>query len=148
MSELKDRIRDDMKAAMRSGAKVRLQTIRMLMAEIKQREVDERLDVDDLGVIAIIERMIRQRRDAQNQYRAANRPELAEAEANEIEQLAAYLPPPLSAAELDSLIEQALSETGAANAKDMGKVMAWLRPRVSGRADMGLLSGRVKARLA
>lgn len=147
MSELKSRITEDMKSAMRAGDKSRLTTIRMLTAGIKQREVDERITLDDAAVIAIIEKMIKQRRDAESQYQAGGRPELAQTEAAEIELLKGYLPQALSDAEIDALLTQALAETGANSLKDMGKVMAWLKPKVAGRIDMGALSGRVKTRL-
>lgn len=147
MSELKARITADMKAAMRAKDKARLQTIRMLTAAIKQREVDERVTLDDAVVIAIIEKMVKQRRDAAAQYEAGNRPELAQAERAEIDCLKTYLPQPLSEAELDQLLTQALAETGASSLKQMGQVMAWLKPKVAGRADMGALSGRVRLRL-
>lgn len=147
MSELTSRINSDMKEALRAGDKVRLQTIRMLMAAIKQQEIDGRAALDDAGVLAVIGRMIKQRRDAEEQYRTASRFELAQAEAAEIEQLTAYLPQPLTPAELDNLVDEAVSQTGASGSRDMGKVMAWLRPRVAGRADMTFLSGRVKTRL-
>lgn len=147
MSELKSRIIADMKAAMRGGDKLRLQTVRMLTAAIKQREVDARVDLDDADVSAIIEKMIKQRRDAATQYEQGGRPELARAENAEIALLSDYLPRPLSDDERDALIAQALAETGAAGLKDMGKVMAWLKPRVVGRADMGALSAQVRSRL-
>jgi len=147
MSELKSRILEDMKSAMRAGDKSRLETIRMLTAAIKQREVDERVTLDDAAVIAIVEKMIKQRRDAETQFNAGGRPELAQAEAAEIVQLSGYLPKALDDAELATLLDQALAETAAAGLKDMGKVMAWLKPRVAGRADMGALSARIKARL-
>ncbi len=147
MSELKSRITEDMKSAMRAGDKSRLTTIRMLTAAIKQREVDERITLDDAAVIAIIEKMIKQRRDAQSQFESGGRPELAQAEAAEIELLTIYLPKALSESEINALLTQALAETGAASLKDMGKVMAWLKPKVAGRADMGALSGQIKARL-
>ncbi len=147
MSELKSRITEDVKSALRAGDKSRLTTIRMLTAAIKQREVDERITLDDAAVIAIIEKMIKQRRDAESQYRAGGRPELAQAEAAEIELLKIYLPQALSDSEIDALLEQALTATGATGMKDMGKVMGWLKPKVAGRVDMGVLSGRIKSRL-
>lgn len=147
MSALKSRITEDMKSAMRAGDKPRLATIRMLTAGIKQREVDERITLDDAAVIAIIEKMIKQRRDAESQYTAGGRPELAQTEAAEIELLKTYLPQALGEAEIESLLTQALTETGASGLKDMGKVMAWLKPKVTGRVDMGALSGRIKTRL-
>jgi len=147
MSELKSRITEDVKSALRAGDKSRLTTLRMLTAAIKQREVDERITLDDAAVIAIIEKMIKQRRDAESQYRAGGRPELAQAEAAEIELLKIYLPQALSNSEIDALLEQALTTTGATGMKDMGKVMGWLKPKVAGRVDMGVLSGRIKSRL-
>lgn len=147
MSELKSRITEDVKSALRAGDKSRLTTLRMLTAAIKQREVDERITLDDAAVIAIIEKMIKQRRDAESQYRAGGRPELAQAEAAEIELLKIYLPQALSDSEIDALLEQALTATGATGMKDMGKVMGWLKPKVAGRVDMGVLSGRIKSRL-
>jgi uncharacterized protein len=147
MSDLKSRISADMKAAMRGGDKASLGVIRMLQAAIQQREVDERIALDDAGVLAVIEKMIKQRRDAEQQFRDGGRPELAQQEAREAQQLAAYLPQPLSDAEVAALLDQALTETGAGCVKDMGKVMAWLKPRLAGRADMGKVSGLVKAKL-
>ena len=147
MSELKNRITDDVKVAMKAGDKARLTTLRMLTAELKQREVVDAVEMTDAVVIAAIEKMIKQRRDAEKQYRDGGRPELADAEAAEIAVLSAYLPQQLSEAEIGALIGQAIAETGAAGAKDMGKVMAWLKPKVAGRADMGKLSGLIKAKL-
>lgn len=147
MSRLTARIDSEMKDAMRAGDKGRLQTIRLLRAAIRQQEIDGQAELDDAGVLAVIGRMIKQRRDSETQYRAAGRHELAQAELAEIEQLVTYLPEPLPKEELDSLVNEAISSTGALGLQDMGKVMAWLRPRVAGRADMGALSGRVKTRL-
>lgn len=147
MSRLTARIDSEMKDAMRAGDKGRLQTIRLLRAAIRQQEIDGQAELDDAGVLAVIGRMIKQRRDSETQYRAAGRLELAQAELAEIEQLVTYLPEPLSPEELDDLVNEAISKTGALGLQDMGKVMAWLRPRVAGRADMGILSGRVKIRL-
>jgi uncharacterized protein YqeY len=147
MSDLKTRVAEDVKTAMKSGEKVRLATLRMLSAELKQREVVEAVELTDAVVIAAIEKMIKQRRDAEAQFRSGNRPELADQEAAEIAVLSAYLPQALSDSELSALIGQAVSETGAAGVKDMGKVMAWLKPRVAGRADMGKLSAQIRARL-
>lgn len=148
MSELKARITEDMKAAMRGGDKARLGVIRLLQAAIKQREVDERITLDDDAVIGVIEKMVKQRRESIKQYESGGRPELAAQEAFEIEQLQPYLPKALSEAELAALIDQALADTGAESARDMGKVMAWLKPKVAGRADMGALSGQIKSRLS
>ena len=147
MSELKTRITEDVKVAMKAGDKARLGTLRMLTAELKQREVVDAVEMTDAVVIAAIEKMIKQRRDAEKQYRDGGRAELAEAEVAEIAVLSFYLPQQLTEAEVGVLIVQAIAETGAAGAKDMGKVMAWLKPKVAGRADMGKLSGLIKAKL-
>lgn len=144
---LKTRIQDDMKAAMRARDKARLSVIRLLQSAIKQREVDERIELDDGDTLAVIEKMIKQRRDAEAQYRDAGRDELADAEAAEITVLQEYLPEQLSAAEIDQAIDAALAETGAQSMRDMGKVMGSLKPRLQGRADMGEVSKRLKARL-
>jgi uncharacterized protein len=147
MSDLKTRITEDVKTAMKSGDKARLSCLRMLTAELKQREVVESQEITDAVVISAIEKMLKQRRDSESQYRAGNRPELADKEAAEIAVLSAYLPQQLSEAELGTLISQAIAETGAAGGKDMGKVMAWLKPKVAGRTDMGKLSGIIKGKL-
>ncbi|HWQ95405.1 MAG TPA: GatB/YqeY domain-containing protein [Gammaproteobacteria bacterium] len=146
-SALKQRITEDMKSAMRAADKRRLGTIRLLMAAIKQREVDERIALDDAQVIAAIEKMIKQRRDSISQYQAAGRQELADQEVYEIEVLQTYMPAALSEAEIDVLIEAAITNTGAVSAKDMGKVIAALKAQAQGRADMGKVSAKVKARL-
>lgn len=143
----KQRLSDDMKAAMKGGDKARLGVIRMLQAAIKQREIDERVELDEAAVLAIVEKQVKQRRDAAEQYRAGGRPELAEQEDAEVAVLVDYLPQPLSEAELAEAIDAAIAETGAASMADMGRVMAALKPRVAGRADMGALSGQVRARL-
>jgi uncharacterized protein len=143
----KTRLKDDMKAAMRSGDKARLGTIRMALAAIQQREVDERVELDDAAVLAVIEKMIKQRRESVEQYRAGAREDLAAKEAAEIELLSGYLPEPLGDAELASLIDAAIAETGATSMKDMGRVIAQLRAQAQGRADMAVVSARVKARL-
>ncbi len=145
--ELKRRIQEDMKAAMRAKDSRRLGVIRMIMAAVKQREVDERTELDDAGVLAVLEKMLKQRRDALAQFREAGREDLVDKESYEIEVIQAYLPPPLSEAELDALIDEAIQATGAASPKDMGKVMGRLKPLVQGRADMGAVSGRVQQRL-
>ncbi|MGQ0620857.1 MAG: GatB/YqeY domain-containing protein [Panacagrimonas sp.] len=147
MSDLKLRVLEDIKTAMRSGDKDRLSVLRMLSSDIKQREVVDSVTITDAVVMASIEKMLKQRRDSENQFRAGNRPDLADKEAAEIVVLMQYLPQQLSAAELDALIVQALNETGAQTAKDMGKLMAWLKPKVAGKADMGKLSGVIKAKL-
>lgn len=148
MSDLKTRVLEDIKTAMKAGEKERVSTLRMLSSEMKQREVVDSVELTDAVVTACVEKMVKQRRDAEKQYRDGGRPELADKEAAEITLLMAYLPQQLSAAELDALIAQAVAETGAAGAKDMGKVMAWIKPKVAGRTDMGALSGLIKARLA
>ena len=144
---LKDTIQADMKAAMRAGDKQRLGTIRMLLAAIKQREVDERTELDDSAVLQIVEKLIKQRREAAAQFAAANRTDLQHKEESEAELLQAYLPEPLDAASLDTLIDTVIGETGASSIRDMGKVMNAIRAQAQGRADMGLVSQKVKARL-
>jgi uncharacterized protein len=145
---LKARINDDMKAAMRGGDKVRLLTIRMLMAAIKQREVDDRREMADADVLQIVEKLIKQRREAATQYAAAGRAELEAKELDEARQLGEYLPAQLGDAELATLVAAAITASGAAGIKDMGKVMNALRPEIQGRADMAKVSSLVKARLA
>lgn len=145
---LKARITEDMKNAMRSGDKDRLGLIRMLQAGIKQREVDERIELDDAQVLAVIDKMIKQRKDSVEQFRAGGREDLAAKEAAEIGWLTDYLPAQLTDAEVDALIQDAVAATGAASMKDMGKVMGVLKPKVQGRTDMGALSARIKAALA
>ena len=145
--DLKLRLQNDIKTAMRGGDKLGLITLRMLSAAIKQREIDERIVLDDAQVVAVVEKLIKQRREAATQYEAGNRPDLAAKELAEIVLLQAYLPEPLSEAELDTLIEGTLAETGAASIKDMGRIMAALKPAIQGRADMAIVSARVKGRL-
>lgn len=144
---LKQRLNEDIKTAMRAGDKARLTTLRMATAAVKQREVDERIELDDSAVLAVLEKMIKQRRDAAEQYQQGGRPELAAAEHAEIELLQVYLPTPLSDVELQSLIDAAVADSGAAGMADMGKVMALLKPQVQGRADMSQVSAQLKARL-
>ena len=144
---LKARITEDMKAAMRSGEKDRLSCIRMLQAGIKQREVDERVELDDTQVLAVIDKMIKQRKESVAQFQAGNRADLVAKESAEIDVLSAYLPAQLGAAELDAMIKDAIGATGAASMKDMGKVMGVLKPKVQGRTDMGALSARIKSAL-
>jgi len=148
MSDLKARITDDMKAAMKGGDKPRLGVIRLILAAIKQREVDERIVLDDTQVLHTLEKMLKQRRDSITQYEAARREDLAAQERYEVGVIEAYLPGQLSDAELDTLITQCMTDAGATSARDMGKVMALLKERAAGRADMGGLSQRVKAKLA
>jgi uncharacterized protein YqeY len=144
---LKARITDDMKDAMRAKATARLSTIRLLLAAIKQKEVDERVDVSDADVIAIIERMIKQRRESVTQFEAGKRPDLVAHERAEIDILQSYMPQALSDAEVDALIVAAVGQSGGGMAA-MGKVMAVLKPQLAGRADMGAVSAKVKAKLS
>ncbi|MBS0433016.1 MAG: GatB/YqeY domain-containing protein [Proteobacteria bacterium] len=147
MSDLKTRLSDDMKAAMKGGDKQRLGTIRLVQAAIKQREVDERIQLDDAQVLHVLEKMLKQRRDSVAQYEAASREDLAAQERYEIGVIESYLPAQLSDAEIDALVASAIADSGAASARDMGKVMALLKERAAGRADFGALSQKVKARL-
>jgi uncharacterized protein YqeY len=144
---LKARITEDMKAAMRAQEKERLATIRLIQAAIKQREVDERIELNDEQVLAVLEKMLKQRRDSIDQYTKGNRKDLADKEQAEIDIIQTYMPEPLSAAELAAIIDDAISSSGAESMKDMGKVMGIIKPKVQGRADMGALSGQIKARL-
>ena len=145
---LKLRITDDMKAAMRAKETARLGTIRLLLAAIKQKEVDERIELDDATVSSIVEKLIKQRKDSISQFQAAGRADLVAAEQAELVVLQAYLPEQLSAAEVEAAVAAAIVESGASSAKDMGKVMGLLKPRLAGRADMGQVSALIKARLA
>lgn len=144
---LRERITEDMKSAMRAGEKARLGAIRLALAAIKQREVDERITLDDGQVLAVLEKMIKQRREAITQFASGGRADLVAKETAEITVLQGYLPAQLSEAEIDALIGEAIAVTGAASIKDMGKVMAVVKPRAQGRADMGAVSARVKQRL-
>lgn len=146
-SKIKGQIQEDMKAAMRSQEKERLTTIRLILAALKQKEVDERIVLTDEHVMAILDKMVKQRRESITQYEAGNRPELAQKEADEIKLIQAYLPAQLSDGEINALIESAIKETGAASARDMGKVMGVLKPKVQGRADVAAVSAKVKDRL-
>ena len=145
---LKKRIEGDMKTALRAGDKRRLGTIRLILAAIKQREVDERIVLDDAQVLAVLDKMAKQRRESVAQYQTAGRQDLVEQESFELEVIQGYMPAALSEAELDELINAAITETGASSIKDMGKVMGVLKPRVQGRADMGAVSARIKAILS
>jgi uncharacterized protein YqeY len=147
VSDLKQRITEDMKAAMKGGDKPRLGVIRLLLAAIKQREVDERITLDDSQVLAVLDKMVKQRRDSISQYQAGGRQDLVDQESFEIEVLQGYLPAQLSEAELAALVEQAMAQSGASSVRDMGKLMAVLKPQVQGRADMGAVSGIVKQKL-
>jgi len=144
---LKQQITEDMKNAMRARDTTRLSAIRLLLAAMKQREVDERIELDDAAVVAIVEKLLKQRKDSFSQYQAAGRRDLADQEAFEIEVLSAYMPQQLAAEEVAALVRQAVAETGAAGPRDMGKVMAWLKPKLAGRADMNSVSGLVKSAL-
>ncbi len=145
---LKDQITADMKDAMRAKDKERLGTIRLILAAIKQREVDERIELDDTQVLVVLDKMVKQRRDSIKQYTDAGRDELAAKEESEIAVIQAYLPAALSDEEIEALIEEAVAATGAAGMQDMGKVMGQLKPKLQGRADMGQVSGKIKARLS
>jgi len=144
---LKARITEDMKNAMRAKDTARLGAIRLLQAAIKQREVDERIELDDMQVVEAIEKMLKQRRDSISQYEAANRQDLADVEKFEVAVLQEYLPVALTESELNDILSQVIADTGAAGIKDMGKVMAAVKPLVIGRADMGKISGLIKSRL-
>ena len=145
---LKERITEDMKSAMRAGEKERLGTIRLALARIKQREVDERITLDDSQVLAVLEKMIKERKEAIAQFQAGGRADLVAKESAEVTVLEIYLPARMSDAELDSIIAGAIASTGATSAKDMGKVMAVVKSQAQGRADMGAVSARVKEKLA
>ncbi len=144
---LKERINEDMKTAMRSGEKDRLAVIRLLQAAIKQREVDERITLDDAQVMAVLEKMIKQRRESIVAFEKGGRADLVTKETNEISVLQPYLPAQLSDAELDALIAEAIAATGAASIKDMGKVMGVVKSKAAGKADMGAVGARIKAKL-
>ena len=145
---VKERITEDMKSAMRSGEKERLATIRLILAAIKQREVDERIVLDDAQVVSVLEKMVKQRRESIVQFEAGGRADLVAKENAELAILEAYLPTRLSDAEVDALIAAAIAATGASSMKDMGKVVAHVKTAAQGRADMGAVSARVKARLS
>jgi len=148
MTTLKARIQEDMKTAMKAGDQMRLHTVRLALSEIKRWEADKGGEPDEATSLSILEKMVKQRRDSEAQFRAGNRADLADKEAAEIRILQAYMPQQFSEAEVVALIEQGKAETGAAGAKDMGKLMAWLKPKVAGKTDMGKLSGLVKSKLA
>ncbi len=144
---IKEQIQEDMKTAMRSQDKERLSTIRLILAALKQREVDERITLTDEHVLAILDKMLKQRRESIIQYEAGKRPDLVQKESAEIQVIQHYLPAQLSDAEIDKLIAAAIKETGAASARDMGKVMGVLKPKVQGRADIAAVSAKVKKHL-
>ena len=147
-SALKTRINDDVKTAMRSKDKERLGTLRLLTAAIKQIEVDERIELDDDKIVAVIEKMLKQRKDSIEQFEKAGRTELAEIEIKEVTILKEFMPEQLSDADVDALINEAITSTGAEAMKDMGKVMGMLKPKLAGKADMGAVSGKIKAKLS
>lgn len=144
---LRDRITEDMKSAMRAGEKDRLGTIRMILAAIKQREVDERITLDDSQVLAVLEKMVKQRKEAMAQFETGGRADLVAKEGAELALIQTYLPSQLSDAELDALIAEAIASTGAASIKDMGKVMGVVKAKAAGRADMSAVSARIKSKL-
>lgn len=144
---LKKRIEEAMKAAMRAQDKPRLGTVRLMLAAIKQREVDERIALDDTQVLVVLDKMLKQRRDSVDQFRKAGREDLASKEEFEMSVIQEFMPTALSDAELDALVAEAVAESGAASVKDMGKVMGLLKPKVQGRADMGAVGAKIKARL-
>ncbi|MEO0425229.1 MAG: GatB/YqeY domain-containing protein [Pseudomonadota bacterium] len=148
MSETLAQLKDDMKAAMRAKESFRLGVIRMVLAAVKQREVDERIELDEAATLAIVEKMIKQRKDAVEQFTKGDRPDLAEKETAEIAVLEGYLPQAMSEADIQALVEQAVGDTGASSMKDMGKVMGIVKSNATGRLDMGLASKLVKARLS
>ena len=144
---LKERIQQDMKDAMRAADKPRLGTIRLMLAAIKQKEIDERKDLDDAEITIVLDRMVKQRRESISQFEKAGRTDLVDQEAAELAVIHTYLPEQLGESELNALIDDAMAQSGAASIKDMGKVMALLKPRLQGRADMGAVSALIKARL-
>ncbi len=145
---LKNRITEDMKTAMRARDTARLGAIRLLLAAIKQIEVDQRIEPDDTVIIGIIEKMIKQRKDSISQFQGASRQDLVDAERFEVEVISAYMPQPLSAAEVAAIITAAVAESGARSMQEMGRVMAIVKPQLAGRADMGQVSAAIKAKLA
>jgi len=144
---LKNKITDDMKTAMKAGDKDRLKVVRMILAAVKQVEVDTRTELDDTAVLGVLEKMVKQRRDSVEQFRQGGRDDLADNELAEITVLETYLPEQLDEAEIDALIDAAIQSTGAGSMRDMGKVMGVIKSKAAGRADMGVIGGKVKARL-
>ena len=145
---LKQQLTEDMKNAMRGGEKHQLSVIRLMLAAIKQREVDERIELDDVQVLATLEKMLKQRRDSVSQFDAAGREDLSTIERAEMVVIETYLPSKLNEAEIDALIAAAIADTGASSARDMGKVVAAVKEKAAGRADMAVVSGKIKAKLA
>jgi uncharacterized protein YqeY len=148
ISAIKQKIQEDMKSAMRSQEKDRLSTIRLVLAAIKQREVDERIELSDEQVLAVLDKMVKQRRESVTQFEAAHRSDLVDKETAEIRVIQSWLPAQLSANEIDALISETIRETGASSARDMGKVMGVLKPKIQGRADVGAVSNKVKEHLS
>lgn len=145
---LKQQLTEDMKTAMRGGDKDRLGVIRLILAAVKQREVDERIELDDAQTLAVLEKMVKQRKDSISQYETASRQDLADVERAEMRVIETYLPAKLSDEDIDALITAAIAQTGASSPRDMGKVVAAVKEKAAGRADMGVVSSRIKARLA
>jgi len=148
MSDLKARLQDEMKAALRAGQKERLGTIRLVIAAVKQKEIDSRAALDDSGVLAVLDRMTKQRRESISQFERAGREDLVEKERAELDLLQEFLPAPLTESEIDALVAAAVEETGASSVRDMGAVMGKLKPALQGRADMRAVSARVRSRLS
>jgi len=144
---LKGQITEDMKSAMKAGDKDRLKVVRLIIAAVKQIEIDQRIELDDAAVLTVLEKMVKQRRDSIEQFQKGNRNDLADIEIAEIAVLKTYLPEPMSDAELDAVIDKAISATGAESIRDMGKVMGQIKSNAAGRADMGAVGAKVKARL-
>ena len=144
---LKDQVTSDMKQAMKGGDKERLAVIRLILAAVKQKEVDERINLDDTQLLAVLEKMLKQRRESVTQFLQGNRKDLADKEEAEIKVIQAYMPAQLSEVELDKLVTEALEQSGADSIKDMGKVMGLLKPKVAGKVDMGFVSAKIKAKL-
>ena len=148
MAPVKQRIQDDVKAAMRGQDKERVSTLRMILAAVKQKEVDENIELDDVQTLAILDKMVKQHRDSISQFQQGGRADLVDKETRELSIVQSYLPTPLTDAEINAMLQQALQETGAKSIQDMGKVMAVLKPKVQGRADMSRVSGLVKEKLS
>ena len=146
-SALKDQIQDAMKTAMKGGDKERLAVVRLMLSAMKQVEVDERIELDDDRILGILDKMVKQRRESISQYEKGGRDDLASKEQAEIDIISDFLPQPLSEEEIETIINQAISQTGAESMKDMGKVMGIVKPQITGRADMGAVSGKIKALL-
>lgn len=147
MASVKQRIQDDVKAAMRARDKERISTLRMILAAIKQKEIDENIELDDVQTLAVLDKMVKQHRDSIAQFQQGGRADLVDKETRELAIVQSYLPTPLTDAEINELLQQAMQETGAKSIQDMGKVMAVLKPKVQGRADMGRISALVKQAL-